>query len=736
MSDNIARKKSQRWVSASATNYDGADWESDISSSDAEEQVINKLPSLPKLSLVPNEAEVSGAQETPSSDSVKANSRNISLRSTSKSVNEDLDTLMNQISQEMTPKHDPVNNNSDNENSSANDEDVDMKVSKSGYFAALIDEKSEKRISFSDEEPEPNAEKEQIDASNSDKSVRDFSPGETHSIVHSADEAKDKLKEGNLSGGDSDDLADVQVHDIADSVGDYFKSAKETDQLSDEKSSISQEHNSIVNEEYDEGKMEVQRSIEPKVQEQNESDVHHILNDYESDVSGELKDDRAVLRKTSKTDLSYRGDYSSDETEDDQGTAISEVSLHKLSNNSEGSFKFRNRVRDSVLDSSDDDLQYSNNDEDLKVSEKGYFANIVQENGEPEVSDHGNSTSEEQGPSTQDQDDDTNSIADSITKSLSQASLTKTVTNGTASADDDIGYESAPTDDNKKLPFSTRESLNLGKWKPDTDAFRSGFVTETIDVKNPPEGYIVTEDGEIVEDKTPSDSAIGRNYSISSDTESAWNAFPQGEDDSDDLNTIADTKTIYDNQTLYNVPAVIANNVAAPALPKNIQLSTDTEFISSNDTILKHINGEVPHTEPRLKESFSSEKNDNSLPTLNSKIPQFDVNKLLASNEPHPTKLKKLNDYEEQMKEFDTGLQAWIQYALKSSNSADKDFIFKDYKVSKHVQDAYAHAENLSKKNSVANTVNQNVTHLKKKMFSSSMRQKSKGLFSSIGKKL
>ena len=166
------------------SNYDGADWESDISSSDAEEQVINKLPSLPKLSLVPNEAEVSGAQETPSSDSVKANSRNISLRSTSKSVNEDLDTLMNQISQEMTPKHDPVNNNSDNENSSANDEDVDMKVSKSGYFAALIDEKSEKRISFSDEEPEPNAEKEQIDASNSDKSVRDFSPGETHSIVH------------------------------------------------------------------------------------------------------------------------------------------------------------------------------------------------------------------------------------------------------------------------------------------------------------------------------------------------------------------------------------------------------------------------------------------------------------------------------------------------------------------------------------------------------------------------
>ncbi|CDO93701.1 unnamed protein product [Kluyveromyces dobzhanskii CBS 2104] len=738
MSDNIARNKSQRWVSASKANYDGADW--DASSSNSEDEDSTKdIPELPQVDSTEAQGdEKSSTLEPASSLCLRSDSQSVSMRSGSKSVNEDLDSLMHQISQEMSPRDEVNHTNSDSEDN--DEDDIDLEVSKTGYFAAYVqDEESDETESVKEkvETGQP------IDATHSEVEISQL-PKEISmnpiilpekSLTEAKEEKPDSKDptEEQLSSEKKDTANEEQV--TPTDVSPITPATKDKEGTPDGKGS--QETTSDSSEVVP---VVAHAAIGQSTEEEN-NDTDSLLNDYGSDPTV-LEDTESTvrLRQTSRTDLSYRDAYSSDGGSlEDEEHIIPEVSLgHHVAHSAE-SFKFRNPVRDSVLDSSDDDLEYTDDDGDLEAATGGYFNAMVHEDNETEKSD--NQTPSDNNTDHETADSDHDSIAGSLHNQLSRSSITQSI-NSTHTTHENVKDYSDSSEneeeESKKMAFSTRESINLGKWKPDTDAFRSGFVTETIDVNNPPEGYTVDEEGNIVErDENPS-SAVHRSVSAASDGESQFNAFPHdaGSDD-EDLKTIADTKTLYDNQTIYNVPAVIANNVSAPALPTNIQISNgSTDFVSSNDTILKHIDGQAPKSESRLKESFKSEKDETSSVPHNTAIPKFDIVKLLEGKEQHSQKLKLLNDYREELKKYDSGLQGWINYALRSSDVSDKDFIFKDYKVNKHVQDAYAQADVLSKKNSVANTVNQNVTHLKKKMFSSSMREKSKGLFSSIGKKL
>ena len=287
--------------------------------------------------------------------------------------------------------------------------------------------------------------------------------------------------------------------------------------------------------------------------------------------------------------------------------------------------------------------------------------------------------------------------------------------------------------DSPKLDKS-RQSVNLGKWKPDTEALRSGFVQETA--KKAPPGFVYDETGNLI-DLTPS-SMKGRAVSTYSGIESGWNAFPADEDGTGgDLETIKDARTIYDNNTIYNVPGLIGRNTSnLPPLPSNI----DTTDKPSQGPRLRSISNPISNSDKRIEGPGIHQPNSQEIAKINQNntIPQLDLNKLISGNISYNAKYEQLTDYYKELGDYDSGIQTWISYILKSSTK-EKEFLFQEYKDNRHVREAYANAEDLTKKNTVintVNTVNQNVNHLKKKVFSHTMNSmKPKMLFSSIGKK-
>lgn len=300
--------------------------------------------------------------------------------------------------------------------------------------------------------------------------------------------------------------------------------------------------------------------------------------------------------------------------------------------------------------------------------------------------------------------------------------------------DEDI---SETKESEKKRNMKSRQSVNLGKWKPDTDSSRSGFLKESSNNIEPPPGFVVDENGELV-DLTPS-SLKPRVVSTYSEMESEWNVFPSNSTQ-DDLQTIADTKTLYDNSTIFNVPGLITHHNKLPPLPENIETTNlnvennGSTMIPSTSVISKNISKDGSITGIQAPNIGSINKLSSNLKMNN--IPTLDVHQLIATNKKtHNQKLQELRHYSEQLAQFDSGLETWISFELKSMGKNDKEFIFDEYKGSKHVKEAYANADELSKKHTVSNTVanvNQNVSHLRKKVFQG--RMKPKTLFSSIGK--
>lgn len=463
---------------------------------------------------------------------------------------------------------------------------------------------------------------------------------------------------------------------------------------------------------------------------------------------------------------SYEGDYSSDGGDEDfDALSYTESIKYEKAPVDEHESLSDKPIED--VGSQDDEESsgiedlYSS-DEDIQVSKSGYFKKMVDSDVDSNNSNHEGQNEEDALtiPETIATADEVSSKDEPIEKEADQGLVDDKVKSDKEEKCEEEGRpggklkessefegegelegqkEPTPNQENKAL--LTRQSINLGNWKPDTGAYRSGFVQETSN--NPPPGYVYDESGKLI-DLTPS-SMKPRVVSTYSEVESSWNAFPS--EGNDDLETIKDTKTLYDNNTVHNVPGIISNNQNVPPLP---ELSQGVRSDENSDGLKSPGTGHSTSTtfdgegnkgplQTHFKEVFTVPEPDSkeiARVTEQSKVPYLDLNKVLMSKNAHAYKIRQLRDYSKQLNGYDTGIQTWLSYTLKSSSKTDRDFIFDEYKVSKHVRDAYANADELSRKHTVINTVasvNQNVSHLTKKVFAHS--KKSRGLFSSIGKK-
>ncbi|CCD24534.1 Fyv8p NDAI_0D02200 [Naumovozyma dairenensis CBS 421] len=825
-SDNISRKKSYRWASATQTSYDGADWDSsDDDDTGTTKREIDtgkpRLPSLPKLNysnedmekennelptpgIKTNREESSSYLETPTLNRGEdlIPKRNSPVRA----VNDDLDNLMLQISKEMTPKignesvfvdqpisddnsksntpyfnasasigdsksdlnmarHEALETNvkqEEDEEKGDEDDDDDISIPEKGFFSKYIESEeahetndginNNEVTSIISNEGLPIENSVTTDVAEQDGEVAPEQDKESSDMIYKNEKNETTdIRPRKPSNGDINEFQEggSAHHQIESDISEGKGEARITEQnskIEDRKGRLPIEKKTYA---YGTGQHQENESVHDEGEDKDD-ETYDDSDDSYLDRLSYTKSIKYTTRNPS-TNFSSRS-VSADDEEDEE----------------DEDFKFSNKNRQSIIDSSDDE-EGTDSDSSFKVSKSGYFGKMVEQDSEKsdttdhEVDNNKDSTddvislpqtiisSEEeeeqeskkvidgkeaivgdirQSPLVEDsvsekQDDSSSILSSEHEKTIEaidgkDAESTEKGTTETHSSDDD---------------GSIRESVNFESWKPDTDALRSGFVQDTN--KRAPPGFVYDDSGKLI-DLTPS-SMKSSAVSTYSEMESSWNAFPSGQNGGDDLETIRDTKTLYDNNTIYNVPGLVTNNDNLPPLPNNIL----TEITAGN--IMTRSPTATSDIEKRSVKSNHSEAtivpkpDSEQLARLNGphKIPTLNLNEVISSKNSHSQKIEILQNYSKELAEYDTGIQTWINYSLKSNSQSNNDLLLDEYKNNNHVREAYANAEELSKKNTVINTVvsvNQNVTHLRKKVFSHSM--KSRGLLSSIGKKI
>lgn len=728
--------------------------------------------------------------------------------SPSRDINEDLDNLMKQISKEMTPQmtsnngvfqtdnatydsindqylsakgsqspyvsHERLVNRSNSQQGSRisegrsisddDDDDAqsmeDMHVSRSGYFKAYLqsneeDGEDDKEDNHHvDEVPELNHDEENhnedtlsftnsITYSNDDRDIVD---NDSHSLAHtespnrrSQEESDGEFRFQNKQGRQSliDTSSDNEDEEASDDGIIYTNQNSSTVQSFTSAKTIEDE---TGNHKYD--STDHLDKTDEGVPENN-NDVYN----FGSSGSESENDDESGLK------VSKSGYFSKIINQNDQ------VFSRKEYENEEKPEIHYYKEEDSDLSKAEDDRDSLSIPETIDDDARGAQPNF---DGSKSMESITNQGDQSQHSADVGEDEDVTSISESInndTHSLKTSNhetmgsenepVVNSLKEGSQTDEEEDGI-----DDNNDANDSDNDDDNedvktTSSWQPDTESSRSGFVQETAKKLTPPAGFVFDENGKLV-DLTPS-SMKPRVVSTYSEIESGWNVFPTNRGnngtngDGADLETINDTKTLYDNSTIYNVPGLLTNNQNLPPLPSkidpNLVKANHTES-DSPSTYHTPIGGTTPLTGQSGNSMLPSQSTSNiTVPNskdsprinLNNTMPELDINKLITSNNTHNMKLRQLNEYCDNLNNYDTGLQTWVRYSLNMPRGETTSML--DYKQSKIVRDAYENAEDMSKKHTVSNTVasvNHNVSHLKKKVFQHTLKPKT--LFSSIGK--
>lgn len=244
--------------------------------------------------------------------------------------------------------------------------------------------------------------------------------------------------------------------------------------------------------------------------------------------------------------------------------------------------------------------------------------------------------------------------------------------------------------------------------------------------------HIVDDNGQVIEE-IPQKKRVVSTYS---EVGSTWNAFPTHEgNDNDDVKTvITDIKTIYDNNTLMNVPMYGTMNSShdLPPLPniEDLDMNNNHKIPTINENVELGQQNKSSLAQDMQKGELPFE--NDPLPNTKNPLPETSILKIIhATNISHDQKFLELKKMSENLANYDSGMGAWISNTLKSTSALK---LKEDYVINKHVKEAYMNADTLSKRNNthIVSDINQNVQQLTKKVFNSSMKGKSKSFLRNL----